>query len=58
MDGYIEDLESIAFANMIEKNTTAEGIDEVLELANRGIRKRDTDQTQGALDRRTRRIQA
>ena len=33
MDGYLEDLESIVFAIMIEKNITVEGIDEVLERA-------------------------
>lgn len=38
MDGYLEDLEAIVFAIMIEKNITVEGIDEVLERAKeRGV---------------------
>ena len=38
MDGYLEDLQSVVFAIMIEKNVTVEGIDAVLERAKaRGV---------------------
>ena len=42
MDGYLEDLESIVFAVMIEKNVTVDGIDAVLERA----KERGVDMTQ------------
>ena len=38
MDGYLEDLQSVVFAIMIEKNVTVDAIDEVLERATaRGV---------------------
>ena len=42
MDGYLEDLESIVFAIMIEKNVTVDHLDEVLQRA----KERGVDMTQ------------
>ena len=42
MDGYLEDLEAVVFAIMIEKNVTVEDLDAVLERA----RERGVDMTQ------------